>query len=114
MNAFEGHFIVSYLKEFRIERFSLKIIIMLFQSDLMHGSILACPPGFAYFILLNCIFPTPRHIIRKRLFPTPGTTLTNNCDIACRQVKKTNLSQVEFNISTRPVFRLGGGWAHVS
>lgn len=68
MNAFEGHFIVSYLKEFRIERFSLKIIIMLFQSDLMHGSILACPPGFAYFIiLLNCIFPTPGNIYRKRL-----------------------------------------------
>ena len=38
--------------------------------------------------------------------------MTNNCNIACRQVKKTNLSQVEFNISTRPVFGLGGRWAH--
>ena len=60
----------------------------------MHGSILAVTippgtPGICIFFIIK-LHISPR-AYRKRLFPTPGTTLTSNCNLACRPKLKRQI-----------------------
>ena len=86
LNTFSNPVLMKWLRSMKlVARIKFEWI-----GIFMHGSIFAVtiPTGFTYFLLLNCISPRAH---RKRLFPSLGTTLTSNSNLAYRSKLKRQI-----------------------